>query len=245
MGSKMNTAQKPRLYLYNGTVRHDSSTRKNEMTQPLNQRKMRVLIADDIQETRRNTRLMLATIDDIEVVAIASNGLQAVEYAKEQQPDIVFLDINMPEMDGLTAYKEILKTNPGTGCVILSAEKDTGTLRRAMSIGVQEYLIKPFTVDELEIAVARVHQRVEQLRKKIAQDTQTRKQREAYLAQLAVEYAKSRRTDDKAIEVFEQLAMNPECDMRWLQNLAMMYIVRRKWGKLKVLAEKIEQRTNN
>jgi len=215
------------------------------MTQPLNQRKMRVLIADDIQETRRNTRLMLATIDDIEVVAIASNGLQAVEYAKEQQPDIVFLDINMPEMDGLTAYKEILKTNPGTGCVILSAEKDTGTLRRAMSIGVQEYLIKPFTVEELEIAVARVHQRVEQLRKKIAQDTQTRKQREAYLAQLAVEYAKSRRTDDKAIEVFEQLAMNPECDMRWLQNLAMMYIVRQKWGKLKVLAEKVEQRTKN
>lgn len=207
-------------------------------------KKLRVLIADDIQETRRNTRLMLATIDDVEVVAIASNGLQAVKFAQEHHPDIVFLDINMPEMDGLTAYSEILKIYPDTGCVIISAEKDTTTLRTAMSIGVQEYLIKPFTVEELEIAVARVQERVEQTRKKLAQDTRLRKQHEAYLTQLATEYAKSRRTDDKAIEVFEQLAENPKCEMRWIQNLAMIYIVRQKWGKLKVLAEKVVQRSN-
>jgi two-component system, response regulator YesN len=214
------------------------------MTQPegTQNKKMRVLIADDIQETRRNTRLMLATIDDVEVVAIASNGLQAVQFAKEHHPDIVFLDINMPEMDGLTAYSEILKIYPDTGCVIISAEKDTTTLRTAMSIGVQEYLIKPFTVEELEIAVARVHEKVLQTRKKLAQDNQLRKKQEAYLAQLATEYAKSRRTDDKAIEVFEHLAENPNCEMRWIQNLAMIYIVRQKWGKLKVLAEKVEKR---
>ncbi|HKJ39369.1 MAG TPA: response regulator [Anaerolineales bacterium] len=214
------------------------------MTQPegTHNKKMRVLIADDIQETRRNTRLMLAMIDDVEVVAIGSNGLQAVQLAKQHHPDIVFLDINMPEMDGLTAYKEILKNHPDTGCVIISAEKDTETLRTAMSIGVQEYLIKPFTVEELEIAVERVHERVGLTRKKISQDTQVRKQREAYLAQLATEYAKSRRTDDKAVEVFEQLAMNPECEMRWIQNLAMIYIVRKKWDRLKILAEKAEKR---
>ena len=206
-------------------------------------RKMRVLIADDVQETRRNTRLMLATIDDVEVVAIASNGVQAVQLAKEHRPDIVFLDINMPEMDGLTAYREIHKILPGTGCVIISAEKDTTTLRTAMSIGVQEYLIKPFTVDELEAAVGRVHERVEQTRKKIEQDTQVRKQRETFLLQLAAEYVKTHRTDDKAMQVFEYLAENPNCEMRWLQNLAMIYIVRQKWGKLKVLAEKVEKRT--
>ena len=206
-------------------------------------RRMRVLIADDVQETRRNTRLMLAMIDDVEVVAIASNGLQAVQLAKEHHPDIVFLDINMPEMDGLTAYREILKNHPDTGCVIISAEKDTGVLRTAMSIGVQEYLIKPFTIEELESAVARVHERVDQTRRKLAQTDQLQRQREAYLVQLAVEYAKSRRTDDQAIEVFEQLAENPRCEMRWLQNLAMIYIVRKKWGRLKILAEKVEQRT--
>ena len=214
------------------------------MTQPLNQHnKMRVLIADDVQETRRNTRLMLATIDDVEVVAIATNGLQALKLAKEHRPDIVFLDINMPEMDGLTAYKEILKVLPGTGCVIISAEKDTTTLRTAMSIGVQEYLIKPFTVEELEIAVANVREKVMQLRRKIMQDTQLRKQHEAYLVQLATEYAKARRTDDKAIEVFEQLIESPKVELRWVKNLAMIYIVRNMWGKLKTLSEKVEKRT--
>jgi len=205
-------------------------------------RKLRVLIADDVQETRRNTRLMLATIDDVEVVAIASNGVQAVELAKDHHPDIVMLDINMPELDGLSAFRRIAQIYPDTGCIIISAEKDTTTLRTAMSIGVQEYLIKPFTGDELETAIARVRVLVEKQRIKIAQDVQLRKQRETFLVQLAAEYAKTRRTDEKAVEVFEQLAQNPQCEARWLQNLAMIYIVRQDWSKLKILATKVEQR---
>ena len=211
-------------------------------TQVTTRRKLRVLIADDVQETRRNTRLMLATIDDVEVVAIAANGTQAVELAKQHHPDIVLLDINMPELDGLSAYRHIAQIHPDTGCIIISAEKDTSTLRAAMSIGVQEYLIKPFTGDELEQAIARVSERVVKQRIKLAQDTQLRKQRQAYLLQLAAEYAKTRRTDDKAVEVFEQLAAYPQCEMRWLQNLAMIYIVRQDWGRLKLLAAKVEQR---
>ena len=68
---------------------------------------------------------------------------------------------------------------------------------------------------------------------------------EDYLKQLANEYSKTRRTDDKAMEVFEQLAENPQCEARWLQTLAMIYVVRQKWGRLKILAEKVEQRTKN
>jgi YesN/AraC family two-component response regulator len=205
--------------------------------------KLRVLIADDIQETRRNTRLMLATIDDVEVVAIAANGVQALQLAKEHHPDLVLLDINMPEMDGLTAYREIAKIHPEIGCIIISAEKDPATFRVAISIGVQEYLIKPFTVDELEAAIARGRERVSHNRAKLTQDSQVRKQREVFLAQLAVEYSRNRRTDEKAMEVFEQLAHNPECEFRWLQTLAMIYVVRKEWGRLKILAAKLEQRT--
>jgi YesN/AraC family two-component response regulator len=208
-------------------------------------KKLRVLIADDVQETRRNTRLMLATIDDVEVVAIAANGLQAVQLAEEHHPDILLLDINMPEMDGLSAYRKIAQTHPDIGCIIISAEKDTTTLRTAMSIGVQEYLIKPYTIDELETAIARVYPHVLEVRRKLVQSEQLRKRNEAYLQQLANEYAKTRRTDDKAIEVFEQLAKNPHCEPRWLQNLAMIYVVRQKWGRLKLLAEMLEQRTKN
>jgi YesN/AraC family two-component response regulator len=207
--------------------------------------KLRVLIADDVQETRRNTRLMLATIDDVEVVAIAANGLQAIQLTEEHHPDILLLDINMPEMDGLSAYRKIAQTHPDIGCIIISAEKDTTTLRTAMSIGVQEYLIKPYTIEELEKAIAHVYPHVLEIRRKLIQSEQLRKRNEAYLQQLANEYSKTRRTDDKAIEVFEQLAKNPQCEPRWLQNLAMIYVVRQKWGRLKLLAEMLEQRTKN
>ena len=211
------------------------------MTQPLtHRRKLRVLIADDIQETRRNTRLMLATIDDVEVVAIAANGLQAVQLAKEHHPDIVLLDINMPEMDGLTAFRNIAQIHPDTGCIVISAEKDSTTLRTAISLGVQEYLIKPFTIDELEGAIARVDQKVQGNRKKLAQMDDLKRKKEDYLKQLATEYSKARRTDDKAMEVFEQLADYPNCEARWLQTLAMIYVVRQEWSRLKILAAKLE-----
>ena len=206
-------------------------------------KKLRVLIADDVQETRRNTRLMLATIDDVEVVAIAANGIQAMQLTEEHHPDILLLDINMPEMDGLTAYRNIARAHPDIGCIIVSAEKDTTTLRTAMSIGVQEYLIKPFTIEELETAISRVFPRVMEIRRKMIQAEQLRRKNEAYLQQLASEYAKTRRTDDKAIEVFERLAESPSCEARWLQNLAMIYVIRQMWGRLRTLAEKVEQRT--
>ena len=213
------------------------------MTQPISQkRKSRVLIADDVQETRRNTRLMLATIDNVEVVAIAANGVQAVQLAKEHHPDIVLLDINMPEMDGLTAFRNIIQIHPDTGCIILSAEKDTTTLRTAISLGVQEYLIKPFTIDELEVAIARVNDKVEEARVKLAQVTDLKKKKEDYLKQLATEYSKARRTDEKAMEVFEQLADYPNCEARWLQTLAMIYVVRQEWGRLRILSTRLEQR---
>jgi YesN/AraC family two-component response regulator len=202
-----------------------------------------VLIADDVQETRRNTRLMLATIDDVEVVAIAANGIQAVQLAKEHHPDIVLLDINMPEMDGLTAFRNIAQIHPDTGCIIISAEKDSSTLRAAISLGVQEYLIKPYTIDELEGAIQRVDQKVQLSRKKLAQVDDLKRKKEDYLKQLANEYSKARRTDDKAMEVFEQLADYPNCEARWLQTLAMIYVVRQEWSRLKILAAKLEFQT--
>src|SRR6266498_5290424 len=191
---------------------------------------------------KRKLRVLIA---DVEVVAIAANGLQTVQLTQEHHPDILLLDINMPEMDGLTAYRKIAQMYPDIGCIIISAEKDTTTLRTAMSIGVQEYLIKPFTIEELETAIARVYPRILEVRQKLVQAEQLRRRNEAYLQQLANEYAKTRRTDDKAIEVFEQLAKNPRCESRWLQNLAMIYVVRQKWGRLKLLAEMLEQRTKN
>jgi YesN/AraC family two-component response regulator len=212
------------------------------MTQTDNPKKekLRILIADDFQETRRNTRLMIATLDNVEVVAIASNGRQAVEMTKEHRPDIVILDVNMPEMDGLTAFKHIVQAYPGTGCIIISAESNPATVSKAMSIGIQEYLVKPFLIEELETAINHASKQLQETRRRIVQLNQSNTNYVAYLEQLASEYLKEGRTDDEATKIFERLAENPQCNLRWLETLAMMYAIQREWGKLKVLAARLE-----
>ena len=113
---------------------------------------MRVLIADDIQETRRNTRLMLATIDDLEVVAIASNGLQAVQLAKEHHPDIVFLDINMPEMDGYETAIFLSQDYPEIKVIALSMYDDEKSIIRMIKAGARGYVLKDAEPTELRKA---------------------------------------------------------------------------------------------
>jgi len=199
----------------------------------------RVLIADDVLETRRNTRLMLADNPMVDIVAIAHNGREAVELAKKHQPDIALLDINMPEMNGFEAFQAMYKIFPTMACVIISAEDDNQSFRSAMNVGAREYLVKPFTVYQLNNAVKRVGDIVKAEREKAEVAARLKEQRSSYLLQLATEYSKTRRTDDEAIEVFEQLAANPKCEMRWLRTLAMLYIIRQEWMKLQVLAGRL------
>jgi YesN/AraC family two-component response regulator len=203
--------------------------------------KVRVLIADDIQETRRSVRLMLSLNPNVMVVAIAKDGAEAIELSREHHPDIVILDINMPKFDGLEAFKEISQIYPDTGCIIITADRDTTPLGMAMSLGAQEFLLKPFSIEELNEAVNRVTAQVGKSRRKLLEADQIYQKSEVYLKQLADEYAKSKRTDILALGVFEQLAENPECELRWLRTLAMLYIVRQEWGKLKALADRLER----
>jgi YesN/AraC family two-component response regulator len=203
--------------------------------------RLQLLIAEDIQETRRNTRMMLGMNPDIEVVAVARNGQQSIDLAQQHKPDLVIMDINMPDIDGLTAFKRIKEINADIECIVISAQKDNQTLRDAMAAGAREYLIKPFTVDELNLAVYRVGQLIIKKRKGSLSVMDTSQLYEADLEALAADYAKSRRTDPQALRVFERLAADPDCDLRWLRILAMIYVVRQEWGKLKGLAERLDR----
>jgi YesN/AraC family two-component response regulator len=212
------------------------------VTNSLSRKKFSILIADDIKETRRSTRLMLAEIPNVDVVAMANNGRQAVDMVKEYHPDIVIMDVSMPEMDGVAAYKEISQTYPEIGCIMMSGQYDLSTVRDMMgNDGAQEFLLKPFTVNELSKAIARLNGRIEENRQKLAL-IELQKQKEAALKQLAEEYIAAQRSDEQALSVFEQLVENPECDLRWLQTLAIVYIYRKEWGKLRDFAIKMEQR---
>lgn len=199
-------------------------------------RKKRVLIADTTQETRRNTRVMLSSIKGVEVVAIALDGTQAVEMARQHKPDIVLLDINMSKINGLAAYKQILKENPHTACILVSAEHHPETLEAAKALGIQNFLIKPFTEHELDHAVQDVIRR-------LGDSTPQQESGEAHLRHLAEEYVRVQRTDEEAIKVLEEAIQLPDSELRWMQTLAMIYVVRQRWGKLKSLAEKLEKRT--
>jgi len=197
-------------------------------------RKKRVLIADTTQETRRNTRVMLSSVKGVEVVAIALDGTQAIEMARQHKPDIVLLDINMSKVNGLNAYKQILQVNPTTACILVSAENHTETFQAAKALGIQNFLVKPFTEHELESAMQDVIQRL---------DGQTDAKDTTKLRKLADEYVRAKRTDEEAVKVFEEAIQLPDSELVWLQTLAMIYVVRKRWGKLKVLAETLEHRT--
>ena len=202
----------------------------------------RVLIADDVLETRRNTRLMLADNPMVDIVAIAHDGQEAVDLAIKHQPDIALLDINMPKMNGFEAFQAMHEIFPTMACVIISAEDDNQSFRSAMNVGAREYLVKPFTVYQLNNAVKRVGDIVKSEREQADVAARLKQQRASYLIQLGHEYAKTRRTDDEAVEVFEQLVANPECDLRWLRTLAMLYIIRQEWLKLQVLAGRLARK---
>lgn len=202
--------------------------------------RLRVLIADDVTETRRSTRLMLSLIPNVEIVAIAKNGREAVELARQHKPDIALMDVNMPQMNGLRAIEMMLKENRSLACVVISAERDTETLLEAMAVGARGYLTKPFTTDQLVETVARISRGIQASRKEMGQATLLQRQRDIYLTELANEYAKQRRTDDKALLVYEELAARPNCERQWLMSLAMIYVLRQEWGKLKALATRLE-----
>lgn len=204
---------------------------------------LRVLIADDVMETRRSTRLMLTMIPEAKLVAIAQNGREAVEIARKHKLDIALMDVSMPEMDGVTAIKEMLKVQPGLACIVISAERDSDTLRRAMSIGAKGYLIKPATTDEFVETFRRVANLVQTGELRKSHMHQDQHERKVFLQQMAMQYVKSRRTDDKALAVFEELAADPQCEVPWLQSLAVIYVFRQEWRKLSALATRLDQLT--
>jgi len=127
------------------------------MSQQQNQ-KIRVLIVDDIPETRENLRKLLYFEGDIEIVGTAATGEEAVSLAKELQPHIILMDINLPGMDGIAAAELIVQVSSVSQIIMMSVQSEADYLRRSMLAGAREFLIKPFSSDELVSSIKRVHE---------------------------------------------------------------------------------------
>lgn len=120
--------------------------------------KITVLIVDDLLETRQNLHKLLQFEADIEVVGLASSGQEAVKVIKQLQPNVVLMDINMPDVDGIAATKTITQTAISTQIIIMSVQSEPDYLRRAMLAGARDFLMKPFSGEELSSAIRIVHE---------------------------------------------------------------------------------------
>jgi pilus assembly protein CpaE len=123
-----------------------------------NSEKIHVVVVDDNVDTLSNLKKLLYFEKDIEIVATASSGEEAVKVAEKHRPDVMLMDINMPGMDGIAASEAITTKVPGTEIVIMSVQAEADYLKRAMLAGAREFLIKPFSSEELSATLRRVYQ---------------------------------------------------------------------------------------
>jgi pilus assembly protein CpaE len=133
------------------------------------EQKIRVLIVDDIAETRENIKRTLQFDTAIEVIGQGRNGREAVELCAQLLPDVIIMDINMPDMDGITATEKAREKVPYVQVVILSVQSDASYMRRAMLVGARDFLTKPPPIDELLAAVHRAADKAAEERTKVTQ----------------------------------------------------------------------------
>jgi pilus assembly protein CpaE len=130
--------------------------------------KIRVLIVDDVSETRENVKKLLQFESDVEVVGVARTGKEAIQVSHDLSPDVVLMDINMPDMDGISATEAIHASNQAIQVIILSVQSDQNYMRRAMLAGARDFLTKPPMGDELISAIRRAGQMAQTERSKVA-----------------------------------------------------------------------------
>jgi DNA-binding NarL/FixJ family response regulator len=120
-------------------------------------RPIRVLLVDDHAVVRRGLRGFLELLDDLEVVGEAGNGREGVEAARRLEPDVVVMDLLMPEMDGIEATAEIKRTQPAVEVVALTSFIEEAKVTAALEAGATGYLLKDAEADEVANAIRAAH----------------------------------------------------------------------------------------
>ena len=117
---------------------------------------IRVMVADDHPVVRDGLRALFEQLPDMELVAEAATGAEAVRAAVTERPDVVIMDLSMPDMDGFDATREITKVAPDVAVLVLTMTEDGQTMSRALRAGAKGYLLKGATKDEIVRAVTAV-----------------------------------------------------------------------------------------
>ncbi len=117
---------------------------------------IRIILADDHKITRQGLRSLIDENDDMEVIAEAENGRDAVELAKQLKPDVIIMDVSMPDLNGVEATRQIVQDNPQMKIIALSMHSDTLFVSEMLKSGASGYLLKDCAFEELEQAIRTV-----------------------------------------------------------------------------------------
>ena len=118
---------------------------------------IKVLIVDDIPETCNNISKLLSFDEEIEVVGTANNGREAQSLVEKLRPDVMLMDINMPVMDGIEATEKISVAHPAVSIIMTTVQSELDYIKKAMVAGARDYLVKPFTSDQLISSIKKIH----------------------------------------------------------------------------------------
>lgn len=120
---------------------------------------IKVLIVDDIPETRDHLSRLLSTAQEFDVAGGAGSGEEAIQMALDLRPDVIVMDINMPGMDGVEAAEVLTQKLPTSPIVMMSVHGEAEQLKRSLSAGAREFLVKPFSADELTSTIKGVYEK--------------------------------------------------------------------------------------
>ncbi|MBL8154357.1 MAG: response regulator transcription factor [Anaerolineae bacterium] len=107
------------------------------------------MIVDDHDVVRRGLKIFFQAFDDLQLVAEAADGSEAIQLCDELQPDVVLMDLVMPQMDGITATRLIRQSHPATQVIALTSFQDDESVQAMMRAGAVGYLLKNASIDEL------------------------------------------------------------------------------------------------
>ena len=118
---------------------------------------IRIIVVDDQAVVRQGFVSLIGTVPDMRVIAQGTNGREAVALYREHQPDVVLMDLRMPEMGGVEAIATIRREWPGAKVIVLTTYDGDEDIYRSLQAGAQGYLLKDMFFDELESAIRAVH----------------------------------------------------------------------------------------
>ena len=121
------------------------------------QKPIRIVVVDDHDVVRRGLAILIRAFDDLDLIGSAANGIEAMDLAEKLRPDVMLMDMIMPEMDGVEATRQIREKYPDIQVVALTSSRDEAQLQAILAAGAVSFLSKNTAIDDLVASIRAAH----------------------------------------------------------------------------------------